>query len=134
MWLRKTELFFCHDRPYKLTVTFSDRWDFPFATRAELISWRVFSLASIAAAFVLCLIGGLIDAVTLPNSKDLLPSSMVGLTRPAALWTMFVTFIVGFNFYIVARLGIIGLVFSSLRALPTGSYTTVGWITSIPHF
>jgi hypothetical protein len=78
--------------------------------------------------------GALGDAATLPNSKDLLPSFMVGLTRPAALWTFLVTAIISFNFYIIARLGIMGLVFSSLRALPTGSYTTVGWMTSIPHF
>lgn len=83
---------------------------------------------------VICLVGGLADAATLPNSKDLFPSFMVGLTRPPALWTMLVATIVSFNFYVIARLGIIGLVFSSLRALPTGSYTTVGWITSIPHF
>ncbi|CEJ55982.1 hypothetical protein PMG11_02209 [Penicillium brasilianum] len=109
-------------------------WDFPFATRAELICWRVFSLASITMVLVICLVGGLADAATLPNSKDLFPSFMVGLTRPPALWTMLVATIVSFNFYVIARLGIIGLVFSSLRALPTGSYTTVGWITSIPHF
>lgn len=78
--------------------------------------------------------GGVVDIATLPNSKDLLPNVMVGLTRPVALWTMLVTTIVSFNCYVIARLGIMGLVFSSLRALPTGSYTTVGWMTSVPHF
>jgi hypothetical protein len=36
--------------------------------------------------------------------------------------------------YITARLGRMGLVFSSLRALPAGSYTSIDWVTTIPHF
>ncbi|CRG89485.1 hypothetical protein PISL3812_06521 [Talaromyces islandicus] len=100
-------------------------WNFPFATRAELISWRVFSLASTATIIVISFVGSLMDAALLPNAKDVLPSFMVGLTRPAGHWATLVTIIVSFNFYIIARLGIMGLVFSSLRALPTGSYTTI---------
>jgi hypothetical protein len=80
------------------------------------------------------LVSGLQDTAMFPHSKDLLPSWMVAITRPAAIWAMLVIITVSFNFYIIARLGIMGLVFSSLRALPTGSYTTVAWVTSIPHF
>jgi hypothetical protein len=85
MWLRKTELFFCRDRPYKLTKTFFRIDGISFATRAELISWRVFSLASLATAFVRCLVGGLTEVATLPNSNDLLPSFMIDLRHPTAL-------------------------------------------------
>lgn len=40
----------------------------------------------------------------------------------------------GVGLYIIARFGIMALVCSSLRALPEDSYTTIGWVTSIPHF
>ncbi|KAJ5162135.1 hypothetical protein N7492_007527 [Penicillium capsulatum] len=36
--------------------------------------------------------------------------------------------------YLAARLGIMALVCSTLRALPEDSYTTIAWVTSIPHF
>jgi hypothetical protein len=36
-------------------------------------------------------------------------------------------------FYIIARLGMVALVFSSLRALPSGAYIAVDWLASIPH-
>lgn len=36
--------------------------------------------------------------------------------------------------YVIARLGMTGLVFSSLRALPISSYTTIEWVSTIPHF
>lgn len=36
--------------------------------------------------------------------------------------------------YTIARFGMMALIFSSLRALPEGSYTTIEWVTSIPHF
>lgn len=35
--------------------------------------------------------------------------------------------------YATARWGSIVLMFISLRALPAGSYTTVDWLSSIPH-
>jgi hypothetical protein len=35
--------------------------------------------------------------------------------------------------YMIARLGILALMFSSLRALPAGSYISIDWLASIPH-
>lgn len=38
-----------------------------------------------------------------------------------------------FAIYVILRLIIMALAFTSLRALPVGSYTTVEWVMSIPH-
>lgn len=35
--------------------------------------------------------------------------------------------------YVLARLGLMALTLSSLRALPAGAYTAVVWLESIPH-
>lgn len=35
--------------------------------------------------------------------------------------------------YVVARLGLMALTVSSLRALPASAYTAVVWLDSIPH-
>lgn len=35
--------------------------------------------------------------------------------------------------YVLARLGLMALTLSSLRALPAGAYTAVVWLDSIPH-
>ena len=35
--------------------------------------------------------------------------------------------------YVLARLGLVGLTLSSLRALPASAYTAVVWLDSIPH-
>lgn len=36
--------------------------------------------------------------------------------------------------YMLARLGIIALIFSSFRSLPKEAYTSIEWVTSVPHF
>lgn len=38
-----------------------------------------------------------------------------------------------FAIYVFLRLAIMVLAFTSLRAVPVGSYTTVEWVMSIPH-
>lgn len=67
-----------------------------------------------------------------------LPSSMEFLVEDTHWQRIFDTHMyikqAGISLYIIARLGIMALVCSSLRALPEDSYTTVGWVTSIPHF
>jgi hypothetical protein len=36
-------------------------------------------------------------------------------------------------FYILARFGIVALIFSSIRALPSEAYIAVDWLASIPY-
>ena len=70
------------------------------------------------------------------DSHGRLPSFMRGFTRPASILFRISTIIALASFYpyVIARLGMTGLVFSSLRALPVGSYTTIEWVSTIPHF
>lgn len=84
-------------------------------------------------AFFICLVNGLQVSAAFSKPKELLPAFTIALSHPVGLWNLLFTYIVSFNVYIVARLGLMGLVFSSLRALPVGTYTTVEWVTSIPH-
>jgi hypothetical protein len=42
-------------------------------------------------------------------------------------------FISLFVVYSIARWGNIVLMFTSMRALPTGSYIAIDWLSSIPH-
>ena len=62
------------------------------------------------------------------SNKDMLVSS-AGWSKTSDLVFMFVWFCC----YSTARWGSIILMLISLRALPAGSYVSVGWLASIPH-
>lgn len=76
------------------------------------------------------------DYVRFLKSKNMFPSFMMVFNNHGGQLSMIerATQIVTLDVYIIARLGMVGLVFSSLRALPAGSYTTIDWVTTIPHF
>lgn len=61
---------------------------------------------------------------------------MAVLNRHRSQWSVLerTTQMVTVCMYTIARFGMMALIFSSLRALPVGSYTTIEWVTSIPHF
>ncbi|KAJ5960073.1 uncharacterized protein N7479_007223 [Penicillium vulpinum] len=105
-------------------------WNSAFPTQAEQTVWRVPSL------FALC--------ITLPlyfkflwsfywlrrtlGNKEKRVSSDSWSKAPDLLFIL-----VWFCCYATARWGNVILMFISLRALPAGSYTSVDWLTSIPH-
>ncbi|KAJ5212985.1 hypothetical protein N7449_000154 [Penicillium cf. viridicatum] len=86
-------------------------WKFDFPSYAERIACTGSSMV-VYARFL--------------DSHNRLPSFMRGFTCPASILFRISTIIalVSFYLYVIARLGMTGLVFSSLRALPVGSYTT----------
>ncbi|KAL3456260.1 hypothetical protein BJX64DRAFT_296816 [Aspergillus heterothallicus] len=111
-------------------------WNFDFPTRAEKIAWRVFSLTALAMLVTYFLIAQVPLTARWLKEKGLpLPVWTNNLVDPLGTFTwveifppLWCTLI-----YIVARFGMVALVFSSLRALPSEAYVAVDWLASIPH-
>lgn len=109
------------------------RWNFTFPTKAEKMTWRVCSLVATAMACFIYLVGEAPIYISWLASK-------IGTRRlksydPAAPITTLETCLSlgALLVYSIARLGLIALMFSSLRALPTGSYVSIDWLATIPH-
>ncbi|KAJ6142837.1 hypothetical protein N7471_002290 [Penicillium samsonianum] len=88
-------------------------WTFPFPTEAERITWLVSSLACVALVGIYSLAF---------NARKGFWYRIILLVELSC-----------FAIYVILRLIIMALAFTSLRALPVGSYTTVEWVMSIPH-
>jgi hypothetical protein len=87
-------------------------WRFVFPTEAEQIMWRASAIAITMAPFVWLIM----------FSPDAVPDA----ATDAALITTI-------PIYIIARLILLAISFSSLRALPLGAFIAVNWTTFIPH-
>lgn len=100
------------------------------------MTWRVLSLISTGAVLIFSAVESVVEYTSFLKSKNMLPSSMTDYDRKGGHWAVIKhkVKVLSILVYIPARLGMIGLVFSSFRALPTGSYTTIDWVTTIPHF
>ncbi|KAJ5722075.1 hypothetical protein N7488_000110 [Penicillium malachiteum] len=111
-------------------------WDFEFPTKAEQTVWRVLSLICVGAVFIFSAVDCLVEYTSFLKSKNMLPSFMVDYDRKGGRWLVVDHYIklLSVLVYVPARLGMMGLVFSSVRALPMATYTTVDWLTTIPHF
>ena len=93
-------------------------WVFSFPTHAELLIWRISSVAITAVPVYIPLI--LLLAMLL-GERDL--GETVGYLGP----------LIGGILYILGRAVTLVLAFTSLRDLPPGAYETVRWTTFIPH-
>ncbi|GJJ06807.1 hypothetical protein Clacol_001003 [Clathrus columnatus] len=104
-------------------------WNYEFPTRAELWLWRVSALiiAGIPVMFFLSLILMIADTSVNGNEDD----NHAGYWRPAFLTTNFAPGI--FILYIITRPVILVLALISLRKLPVGTLSDVGWLKFIPH-
>ncbi|KAJ5709606.1 hypothetical protein N7493_009897 [Penicillium malachiteum] len=111
-------------------------WNFEFPTKAEQIIWRVLSLIAVGTVFIFSALQSLEEYTSFLKSKNMLPSFMTDYDRKGGRVLVVRPYVVilCFFMYIPARLWMMGLVFSSLRALPAATYTTVDWLTAIPHF
>jgi hypothetical protein len=70
------------------------------------------------------------------KNKDIrLPAFMDNYADPRGAFTKSEIFVPLWLmlFYVLARFGMVALIFSSLRALPSGAYIAVDWLASIPH-
>jgi hypothetical protein len=90
-------------------------WKFVFPTQVEQIMWRasaiVVTAAPIASVIVVAMFAGVLTAVAAAR----------------VAWDAIIMI------YIVARLILLTISFSSLRALPPGAFVAVNWTTFIPH-
>ena len=95
-------------------------WHFSFPTHAELLMWRVSSVAITAVPVYIPLmagLGGWLGDMDFDTIGDIAYFSFF----PAGL------------LYIVARAVTLVLALTSLRDLPPGAFDTVHWTTFIPH-
>ncbi|KAJ0417587.1 hypothetical protein BJY00DRAFT_315700 [Aspergillus carlsbadensis] len=111
-------------------------WNFPFSTNMEKVAWRVSSLTELAMLVVYYLIAQAALFAKWLKSKGVgLLALMNDYANPhgtftkmeifLSLWIMLV--------YILVRFGMVALVLSSFRALPSGAYLAVDWLASIPR-
>ena len=95
-------------------------WGFPFPTHAELLIWRVSSVAITTVPVYISLLSGL--GVWVENGDDDTIGYIAALSFfPAGI------------LYILARAVTLILALTSLRDLPPGAFNTVHWTTFIPH-
>lgn len=115
-----------------------DRWDFQFPTRAEWLAWIILSFIAIGAVCIFTTVDFVMAVVDYLRESCRLPSFMTIFYEEChwkrTLDIQLIPKMASAYIYVLARLGIIALVCASFRALPEGSYTTVEWVTSIPHF
>lgn len=98
-------------------------WSFPFPSHTEVLLWRIASVATtgLPVFWVMFFAGGLFEDYDLVTAKD---------------WIIYLFGFPAFiavPLYIVGRIFIITLAFTTLRSLPPAAYQTVRWTTFIPH-
>ncbi|KAI0060050.1 hypothetical protein BV25DRAFT_1918163 [Artomyces pyxidatus] len=96
-------------------------WDYVFPSRAETLLWRISSTAIIAVP------GSLVISVVLTLCMNNTALEAVGNLIVA------LAFLLSDPLYVVARVVLLTLSFTSLRTLPAGAYQTVQWTIRIPH-
>lgn len=97
-------------------------WYSDFQSHLEQKVWRSSAIAIIVVPPVL--VGGIIPAGFIGNYYDLDEGVLLGV---GILYTLIAII------YIAARLTVITISFTSLRALPFVAYQTVQWSTFTPH-
>jgi hypothetical protein len=107
-----------------------NRWNFTFPTQAEKTAWQVFSLVAFLVPLPIGMLGLWMCYQLLRRSGG---NKMARASTAAMNVWKLIVFSVLFCVYSTARWGTIILMFISLRALPAGSYTTIEWLSTIPH-
>lgn len=91
-------------------------WSFVFPSHAEKLLWRISAVALVGVPAIYIVFIALIAF-----SKDALAAPVVLLA------------VLGIPFYLLARVVLLVLAFTTLRSLPPTALETVHWITFIPH-
>jgi hypothetical protein len=105
-------------------------WSYKFpGSHIELLIWRISSvvLTGVPLLMGLSLSSGL--AFKMPGELPVWLKTVRGFQIPANVF-----FVVGVVTYIIARLFLLALAFSTLRHLPDGSLRVISWASLIPHF
>lgn len=99
-------------------------WTFEFPTVGERVAWRVCALFSTVA----------------PLAAAILPVFLPGLDH-ASTWVHYTCTLLYFGLfcglgvaYVAARVVLLVLCCMAMRSLPSGCYTMVDWLGSLPHF
>ena len=95
-------------------------WDFSFPTHAELLMWRVSSVAITAVPVYMPLVALL--AIRLADMDFTIATRFIGIS-----------FLLAGLLYVIARVFTLVLALTSLRDLPPGAFDAVHWTTFIPH-
>ena len=93
-------------------------WDSPFPTPEERLAWRVCAASTAILAPIIS--RGMYLTVTRDRDND-----SIGKLRVFTLILI--------SLYVFARITLIVLAFTALRALPADVYQTIDWTTYIPH-
>lgn len=97
-------------------------WNSQFPTLKEQLAWRICSATTTGVpAFVLLLT--YVSKLYNIYLSGILTRSLIRLLLP--LW---------FPLYVIGRITIVVLAFTSLRALPADAFRTIDWNSYIPHF
>ena len=99
-------------------------WHFSFPTHAELLIWRISSVAITAVPIYIPLTLSLafwLEDMGFDTASDIIAGIILLSVFPAGI------------LYILARVLTLAIPFTSLRDLPPGAFDTVHWTTFIPH-
>lgn len=91
-------------------------WSFTFPSHTELLLWRISSVAIVVVPFIFAILVGLFAFDERQMSKVVIFGAVLGIPC-----------------YILARIVLLALAFTTLRSLPPTAYETVNWLTFIPH-
>jgi hypothetical protein len=101
-------------------------WSFDFKSHTEQLIWRISSSVVAGVPVLMAL------AIPLSDSDDFNDDIQLLLLIPWLLCLLSLT--IGAVAYIIARLLLLALAFSSLRHLPPDALQVIPWTTIIPHF
>ena len=99
-------------------------WHFSFPTHAELLIWRISSVAITGVPIYIPLTLSLafwLEDMGFDTASDIIAGIILLSVFPAGI------------LYILARVLTLAIAFTSLRDLPPGAFDTVHWTTFIPH-
>jgi hypothetical protein len=94
-------------------------WNFPFPTSAERQAWRICALTSISAPAIMIQHYLIEEYVSKRGFLEIITKLIVAL----ALFC-----------YIIGRIVLMVLMFTSFRSMPTSCYVTVDWLSALPHY
>ncbi|KAI0057726.1 hypothetical protein BV25DRAFT_1919910 [Artomyces pyxidatus] len=97
-------------------------WNYVFPSTAESLIWRISSAIIVAVPGAMS-----ITALIASTLKDTALAGVSGANLVAV-------FAMGGPAYVAARMLLLTLSFTTLRALPPGAYQAVQWTLKIPHF
>ncbi|KDQ59777.1 hypothetical protein JAAARDRAFT_205745 [Jaapia argillacea MUCL 33604] len=101
-------------------------WQYDFPTHLEQMLWRMAAVAITCSPVVMTMASGWAHS----------SGQEMSLSFDNSWW--FVIFMIFswlvFVFYLVSRITLLAIAFSSLRSLPSGAFEVISWTSYIPHF